>query len=67
LAKADLTMDYQSLLTEAMNEMAIMKKELEDRLMRFSPWEITKLLADAAENLNRALKMRALPRPVRYI
>jgi hypothetical protein len=34
---ADITMDYDSLLTEAKNEMELLKKELSERLTRLSP------------------------------
>jgi hypothetical protein len=67
IPEAELTMDYQSLLTEATNDIAILKKELDERLTRLSPWETSKRMAEEAENLNRALRMRALPRPIRYI
>jgi hypothetical protein len=67
IGKAELTMDFQTLLTEAINEIAIMKKELEERLMRLSPLEISKRMAEEAENLNRALKTRPFTHPIRYI
>lgn len=67
IPEADLTMDYQSLLTEGTNEMQILKKELDDRLLKLSPLEMSKRMAEEAENLNRALKMRPFPRPIRYI
>lgn len=67
IPEADMIMDFQTLLTEATNEMAILKKELDDRLTRLSPAANTKRMAEEAEYVNRALKMRAVPKPIRYI
>lgn len=67
LPEADMTMDYTTMLTEASNEMAIMKKELEDRLSRLSPLAISERMAKESENINNALKYRPFTHPVRYI
>jgi hypothetical protein len=67
IPEADLTMDYESLLTEARNEMELLKKELSERLLRLSPLEMSKRMAEEAENLNKALKFRPFTRPIRYI
>jgi len=64
---AEITMDYQSLLSEAINEIAIQKKELDDRLKRLSPLATAERFAKEAENINAALKYRPMQKPIRYI
>ena len=67
MPEAELTMDYQTLLSEATTEMATLKKELEDRLLRLSPLATSERLAKEAENINNALRYRAFQKPIRYI
>lgn len=67
IPEAEMTMDYQSLLSEGVNEMAILKKELEDRLIRLSPLATAERFAKEAESINQALKYRPFQKPIRYI
>ena len=67
IPEAEMTMDYQTLLSEATNEMAILKKELEDRLLRLSPLATAERLAKEAENINLGLRYRPFQKPIRYI
>jgi hypothetical protein len=57
---AEVTMDYDSLLSEAKEDMAKLKEELNERLERLSPEKILERKANEAEYLNRALKFRPL-------
>lgn len=64
---ASVEMEYQTLLTEGKDEMVTLKKELEDRLGRLTPDLMLKRVAEEAENVNKSLKYRALPKPIRMI
>ncbi len=57
---AELTMEYDSLLSEAKEDMIALKERLNDRLERLSPEKMLERKANEAEYLNRALKFRPL-------
>lgn len=66
----DLTMDYQSLGTEAKDEKTKLIDELigsEGRLTRLKPEKVMEREALIAENLNKQLKFRAMPRQIYVI
>ena len=66
----DLTMDYASLSTEAKDEKTKLIDELtgaEGRLTRLKPDKVMEREALLAENLNKALKFRAMPRQIYVI
>jgi hypothetical protein len=66
----DLTMDYQSLSTEAKDEKTKLIDELigaEGRLTRLKPEKVMEREALLAENLNKQLKFRAMPRQIYVI
>ena len=66
----DLTMDYASLATEAKDEKSKLIDELigpEGRLTRLRPEKIMEREALLAENLNKQLKFRAMPRQIYVI
>jgi hypothetical protein len=66
----DLTMDYQSLSTEAKDEKTKLIDELigaEGRLTRLKPEKVMEREAQIAENLNKQLKFRAMPRQIYVI
>lgn len=66
----DLTMDYQSLATEAKDEKTKLIDELigaEGRLTRLKPEKVMEREALLAENLNKQLKFRAMPRQIYVI
>ena len=66
----DLTMDYQSLATEAKDEKSKLIDELigpEGRLTRLRPEKVIEREALIAENLNKSLKFRAMPRQIYVI
>ncbi len=62
--KSELTMDYQSLLTEAKDEKMKLEEELKLRLERMRPEKVMEKAALIAENLNKQLKFRAFPVPI---
>ena len=62
-----LDLEYQSLYTEAKDEMMVLKKELEDRLLKFHPTATLERMAKEAEFINQGLKYRPMPRPIRII
>jgi hypothetical protein len=67
---ADLTLDYQSLATEAKDEKTKLIDELigpEGRLTRLKPEKVMEREALIAENLNKQLKFRAMPRQIYVI
>jgi hypothetical protein len=64
---ADMQMDYDSLLSEAQDEMSTLKEELNGRLDRLSPNNMLERMAEEAKFINDAAKFRALPRPIRMI
>jgi len=66
----DLTMDYQSLATEGKDEKTKLLDELigtEGRLTRLKPEKVMEREATIAENLNKTLKFRAMPRQIYVI
>jgi hypothetical protein len=67
---SELTMDYQSLATEAKDEKTKLIEELigaEGRLTRLKPEKVMEREALLAENLNKQLKFRAMPRQIYVI
>jgi len=66
----DLTMDFQSLATEGKDEKTKLLDELigaEGRLTRLKPEKVMEREATIAENLNKTLKFRAMPRQIYVI
>ncbi len=66
----DLTMDYTSLSTEAKDEKSKLIEELigtDGRLTRLKPEKVMEREALLAENLNKQLKFRAMPRQIYVI
>ena len=67
---SELTMDYQSLLTEAKDEKTKLIEELigaEGWLTRMRPDKVMEREALIAENLNKQMKFRAMPRQIYVI
>lgn len=64
---SELTMDYQSLLTEGKDEKSKLEEELKLRLERMRPEKMMEKEALTAENLNKAMKFRAMPRQIYVI
>jgi len=67
---SELTMDYTSLATEAKDEKTKQIDELtgpEGRLTRLKPEKVMEREALIAENLNKSLKFRAMPRQIYVI
>jgi hypothetical protein len=67
---SELTMDYQSLATEAKDEKTKLIEELtgaEGRLTRLKPEKVMEREALIAENLNKQMKFRAMPRQIYII
>ena len=67
---SELVMDYQSLGTEAKDEKTKLIEELigaEGRLTRLKPEKVMEREALIAENLNKQLKFRAMPRQIYVI
>lgn len=67
---SELTMDYTSLATEAKDEKTKLIDELigaEGRLTRLKPEKVMEREALLAENLNKQLKFRAMPRGIYVI
>ena len=63
-------MDYQSLLTEGKDEKLKLVEELigaEGTLARLKPDKVMEREALLAENLNKQLKFRAMPRQIYVI
>ena len=60
-------LDYNSLLTEAKDEKSKLVEELMQRLERLRPDKMLERKANEAENLNKALKFRAMPSPYNVI
>jgi hypothetical protein len=58
---SEITMEYDSLLTESKDERSKLQEELTLRLERLRPDKMMERQALEAENLNKALKFRALP------
>ena len=66
----DLSMDYTSLSTEAKDEKSKLIEELigaDGRLTRLKPEKVMEREALLAENLNKQLKFRAMPRQIYII
>ena len=67
---SEITMDYQSLLTEAKDEKTKLIEELigtEGWLTRLRPEKVMEREALIAENLNKQMKFRAMPRQIYVI
>jgi hypothetical protein len=67
---SELTMDYQSLATEAKDEKTKLIEELtgaEGRLTRLKPEKVMEREALIAENLNKIKKLTAMPRQIYVI
>ena len=64
---SELTMDYTSLLTEGKDEKEKLITELTTRLERLRPEKQMEKEALLAENLNKQLKFRAMPRQIYVI
>ena len=67
---SEITMDYQSLLTEAKDEKSKLLEELvgaEGWLTRLRPDKVMEREALIAENLNKQMKFRAMPRQIYVI
>ena len=67
---SELTMDYQSLATEGKDEKTKLIEELtgaEGKLTRLRPDKVLEREALLAENLNKQLKFRAMPRQIYVI
>jgi hypothetical protein len=60
-------MDYQSLATEGNDEKSKLEEELKLRLERLRPDKMMEREALLAENLNKQLKFRAMPRQIYVI
>ncbi len=70
LPDTEITMDYQSLLTEAKDEKTKLIEELigaEGWLTRMRPDKVMEREALIAENLNKQMKFRAMPRQIYVI
>ena len=66
----ELTMDYAALATEGKDEKTKLIEELigaEGRLTRLKPEKVMEREAQIAENLNKQLKFRAMPRQIYVI
>ena len=59
---SEVTLDYDSLLTEAKDERSKLSEELLQRLERLRPDKMMEVKANQAEQLNKSLQYRALPR-----
>jgi hypothetical protein len=57
-------MDYQSLATESKDEKSKLEEELKLRLERLRPEKQMEKEALLAENLNKQMKFRAMPRQI---
>jgi hypothetical protein len=67
---SEITMDYQSLLTESKDEKSKLLEELigaEGWLTRLRPEKVMEREALIAENLNKQMKFRAMPRQIYVI
>jgi hypothetical protein len=67
---SELTMDYQSLATEGKDEKTKLIEELigaEGKLTRLKPEKVMEREALIAENLNKQMKFRAMPRGIYVI
>ena len=67
---AELTLEYQTLQTEAKDEKDKLREELigaEGKLTRLKPEKVMEREALIAENLNKVKKLTALPRQIYVI
>jgi len=64
---SEINMDYQVLQTEAKDEKSKLEEELKLRLERLRPENQMKKEAEIAENLNKQMKYRAMPRQIYVI
>lgn len=64
---ASAELDYASLLNEGKDEMVTLKTELKEMLARIAPLEILKRTSEEAEYINKSLKFRAFPKPIKMI
>ena len=64
---SEIIMDYQILQTEAKDEKSKLEEELKLRLERLRPENQMKKEAEIAENLNKQMKFRAMPRQIYVI
>jgi hypothetical protein len=64
---SQIKLDYQSLITEGKDEKMKLVEELMARLERLRPDKILERKGNEAENLNKALKYRAMPTPYNVI
>jgi hypothetical protein len=64
---SSVKLDYSSLITEGKDEKSKLIEELMARLERLRPDKILERKAGEAENLNKALKYRAMPSPFNVI
>jgi hypothetical protein len=64
---SQVKLDYTSLITEGKDEKSKLVEELIARLERLRPDKILERKAGEAENLNKALKFRAMPSPFNVI
>jgi hypothetical protein len=64
---SEIIMDYQVLQTEAKDEKSKLEEELKLRLERLRPENQMKKEAEIAENLNKQMKYRAMPRHIYVI
>jgi hypothetical protein len=64
---SELTMDYATLATEGKDEKSKLEEELKLRLERLRPEKMMEREALLAENLNKQLKFRAMPRQIYVI
>ena len=64
---SELQLEYDSLLTEAKDEKSKLSEELTQRLERLRPEKMMEREANVAENLNKSLQFRAMPRQIYVI
>jgi hypothetical protein len=64
---SSIKLDYSSLITEGKDEKSKLVEELMSRLERLRPDKLLERKAGEAENLNKALKFRAMPSPITVI
>ena len=64
---SELTLEYQSLATEAKDEKTSLWEELKTRLERLRPEKLMEQKALQAENLNKLLKFRPFQSPINIV
>lgn len=64
---AGMEVEYDSLLSEGKDEMVTLKKELSEMLARMNPDNMLKRASDEAEYINKTLKFRPIPKPIKMI